>query len=373
MTIFLTLLKIIGWILLIALLLILLLLILLLFVPVTYQAVGSIHDQKVAGRARASWLFRLVNFHIRYEKNDMKMYLRLFGFRKWLMKSEEEDETKYDVSEAEKENSVNDDISKVETYNSAEDNTSELRTSSRQDLQRTNDSGEDGKSETKADDFGVDDMSEQRISSQNDSLEINHSEENSTSENTGSGEDNSVETDSAGRKNSTLTDKADKSDKPKDDNEISAEDESDSPKMDTIVQKIRRKWKSMTGKIKNIKKRIRKISRMLKDPVNKDAFSHIKRAVTGLLKCIMPSKLKLNVSYSTGSPDTTAQIFGILAMFPIGYTNRWNINPDFEAEEAYADGDMNIKGHFFIVQILILLLGVLFDKKCRRLYHKLKK
>jgi hypothetical protein len=313
MTIFLTLLKIIGWILLIALLLILLLLILLLFVPVTYQAVGSIHDQKVTGRARASWLFRLVNFHIRYEKNDMKMYLRLFGFRKWLMKSEEaepteEDETEYDVPEAEK------------------------------------------------DDFGINDTSEQHVSIWHDSQETNHSGE-----------------DSAGKKNSTLSDKAEKLKNPDNGIENSNEDESDFSKTDTIVQKIRRKRKSLTGKMNNIKKRIRKITRMLEDPVNKDAFSHIKRAVTGLLKCIMPSKLKLNVSYSTGSPDTTAQIFGILAMFPIGYTNRWNINPDFEAEAAYADGDMNIKGHFFIVQILILLLGVLFDKKCRRLYHKLKK
>jgi hypothetical protein len=278
--------------------------------------VGSIHNQKVTGHARASWLFRLVNFHIRYEKNDMSMYLRLFGFRKWLMKSEEEDlseedGTEYDVLESEDE-----------------------------------DSGEDGKSKAVADDFGVDDMSEQSVSIRLDSQETNHSGENSTSENP---------------------------DKPDDNSENYAEDESNAPKKDTIVQKIRRKWKSLTGKIKNINKRIRKISRMLEDPVNKDAFSHIKRAVTGLLKCIMPSKLKLNVSYSTGSPDTTAQIFGILTMFPIGYTNRWNINPDFEAEEAYADGEMNIKGHFFIVQILILLLGVLFDKKCRRLYHKLKK
>jgi hypothetical protein len=236
------------------------------------------------------------------------------------------------------------------------------------------DSGEDGKSKAEAYDFGVDDMSEQRVSNRLDLQETNHSVEKSTSENLDFGEDNSVETDGAGRDSSTLSDKVEeKSDKPDDDSENYAEDESNAPKKDTIVQKIRRKWKSLTGKIKNIQKRIRKISRMLEDPVNKDAFSHMKRAVTGLLKCIMPSKLKLNASYSTGSPDTTAQIFGILAMFPIGYTNRWNINPDFEAEEAYADGDMNIKGHFFIVQILILLLGVLFDKKCRRLYHKLKK
>jgi hypothetical protein len=295
------LLKIIGWILLIALLFVLLLLIVFLFVPVTYQVVGNIHDNKVTGHARASWLFRLVNFHILYEKNDMNMYLRLFGVRKWLMKSEEAEPS----------------------------------------------AGEDS---------GKDDTSELRASSQSVSQEANNSGEDGTSEKSEFGKDNGVEKETADS-----------------DSENSTEDESDSGKSDTIVQKIRRKWKSLTKKIKNIKKRIRKISRMLEDPVNKDAFSHIKRAVTGLLKCIMPSKLKLKVSYSTGSPDTTAQIFGILAMFPIGYTNRWNINPDFEAEEAYADGDMNIKGHFLIVQLLVLLLGVLFDKKCRRLYHKFKK
>jgi hypothetical protein len=229
------------------------------------------------------------------------MYLRLFGFRKWMMKSEEAKPS----------------------------------------------AGEDS---------GKDDTSELRASSQSVSQEANNSGEDSTSEKSEFGKDNSVEKETADS-----------------DSENSTEDESDSGKSDTIVQKIRRKWKSLTKKIKNIKKRIRKISRMLEDPVNKEAFSHIKRAVTGLLKCIMPSKLKLKVSYSTGSPDTTAQIFGILAMFPIGYTNRWNINPDFEAEEAYADGDMNIKGHFLIVQLLVLLLGVLFDKKCRRLYHKFKK
>jgi hypothetical protein len=155
--------------------------------------------------------------------------------------------------------------------------------------------------------------------------------------------------------------------------ENSVKDASDSPKKDTIVQKIRRKWKSLTEKIKNIKKRIRKISQMLEDPVNKDAISHLKRAVISLLKSIMPSKLKLKLSYSTGSPDTTAQVFGILAMFPIGYTNRWMIQPDFEADLAYADGDLDISGHFLVVRLLLVILGVVLDKKCRRLYRRLKR
>jgi hypothetical protein len=87
----------------------------------------------------------------------------------------------------------------------------------------------------------------------------------------------------------------------------------------------------------------------------------------------MPTKLSLNVTYSAGSPDVTAQVFGILAMFPVGYTNRWKIYPDFEAEEAYAEGNMDVRGHFLFIQILVPLLRVLFDKKCRRLYHQINR
>jgi hypothetical protein len=276
--------------------------------------VGSIHEKQIAGHVRVSWLFRLVNFHIWYEKNDTTMYLRLFGLRKWLMKSEQEDSS------------------------------------------------------------GKDDMSELHISNPNDSQEINHSEEDGTSGSPGFGNDNSVETDEPNWDSSALTDHAEETSNRSDDSgENYAKDESDAPKKDTIVQKILRKWKALTEKIKNIKKRIRKNSQMLEDPVNKDAINHLKRAVIGLLKCIMPSKLKLKLSYSTGSPDTTAQVFGMLAMFPIGYTNRWMIRPDFEADSAYADGDMDIRGHVLSVRVLVLLLGVLFDKKCRRLYRRLKK
>jgi hypothetical protein len=320
MTFFLTLLKIIGVILLAIILLVLFLLLCVLFAPVTYRAVGNIHEKQVDGHVRVSWLFRLVNFHIWYEKSDMKMYLRLFGFRKWLAETEGTDEP--------------DDFDISDKY-SESGSPHEQQTTEHPDM------------ETDSADNAVRDMSREKESHADKVVKDTSQEEQ----------------DSADKVVQNTTQEE----------ENSAEDESDSPKKDTIVQKIRRKWKSLTEKIKNIKKRIRKISQMLEDPVNKDAISHLKRAVISLLKSIMPSKLKLKLSYSTGSPDTTAQVFGILAMFPIGYTNRWMIQPDFEADLAYADGDLDISGHFLVVRLLLVILGVVLDKKCRRLYRRLKR
>lgn len=303
MTILLMILKIIGYILLVLLLLVLILLLLVLFCPVTYQAKGSIREQKLTGYARVSWLFRLMNVHVRYEESGMRIYLRIFGFPIRLQG--------YDKPEPE-------DKKAPEPASSAQRDIVPLHAAS---------TAERDALPAQKDDSG----------------------------NAGSPEDD------------TLQDKPDAS------ADFSKKDESDRPKKDTIVQKIRRIRNSLAAKIKNIKNTVHKISRILQDSANQEAFDHIKQTVFRLLKCIMPSKLKLDASYSTGSPDTTAQVFGILAMFPFGYTNRWKIFPDFEAEEAYADGELDIKGHFMIVRLLALLLGLLFDKKCRRLLRMLKR
>ena len=135
--------------------------------------------------------------------------------------------------------------------------------------------------------------------------------------------------------------------------------ESGSPKRDTI-SKIR-------DKIHNIKDTVQRIRAMANDTQNRAAVAHVKEEIIRLLKCVMPRKLLLNASYSTGAPDTTAQVFGILAMFPIGYQNRWNIYPDFEADAAYVDGETDIRGHIFFYKILAVGIRVIADKNIRRL------
>ena len=124
--------------------------------------------------------------------------------------------------------------------------------------------------------------------------------------------------------------------------------------------KGKEKIKRLTGKIK-------------KDDSCKEALNKIKTELINLLKAIMPYKLYLKAEFSTGSPDKTGMVLGILAMFPIGYRNKWKIRPDFEREEIYIDSEFDIKGHIFLYKILVIAIRVLVDKNCRKLYNEIRK
>ena len=132
---------------------------------------------------------------------------------------------------------------------------------------------------------------------------------------------------------------------------------------DTEREIKKEKIKRITGKIKKI----------LKDDSCKEALNKIKTELINLLKAIMPYKLYLKAEFSAGSPDKTGMVLGILAMFPIGYKNKWKIRPDFEREEIYIDSEFDIKGHIFLYKILVIAIQVLVDKNCRKLYNEMRK
>lgn len=131
--------------------------------------------------------------------------------------------------------------------------------------------------------------------------------------------------------------------------------------------------KQFKEKSEKIKTGIGKLKREYGDERNKAAFSHLKKELFIILKRICPRRLKLTMVYSTGSPDTTGISLGILACFPVGYTNRWRITPDFESENPYAKVSFDIKGHVIVISILAATLRILFDKNCRRLYNRISR
>lgn len=136
---------------------------------------------------------------------------------------------------------------------------------------------------------------------------------------------------------------------------------------------LRERWNSFCAKWKDLKHNIRKYKRTLEDPGSRAAVSHLKEEIIRLLKYVMPDKMKLQGSFSTGSPDTTGELLGILAMFPMGYQNRWKIYPDFESDVAYVEGDARLLGKIFVFQLVGILIRIWMDQDCRRLYHRLSK
>jgi hypothetical protein len=131
--------------------------------------------------------------------------------------------------------------------------------------------------------------------------------------------------------------------------------------------------KQFKEKSEKIKTGIGKLKREYGDERNKAAFSHLKKELFIILKRICPRRLKFTMVYSTGSPDTTGILLGILACFPVGYKNKWQITPDFESENPYAKGSFDIKGHVIVISILAATLRILFDKNCRRLYNRISR
>ena len=144
-----------------------------------------------------------------------------------------------------------------------------------------------------------------------------------------------------------------------------ASDAKEKPQKETSEEGIISKIKGMIERIKEVWPKIKKI---LTDEKNKEAVTHLKNEIIYLIKVLLPKKSKIDAAFSTGSPDTTGQAFGILACFPAMYQKNWRLLPDFESDELYLKGTISGKGRVYGYEIIGIILRIVFDKNCRRLY-----
>ncbi len=304
-----TILKVIGIILLVVLALILTALLCVLFVPVKYRAVGSFDNTDIRAKAHASWLFHLFALHIEYA-DETDGYIRLVFVKKELFADSLGDN--YEAFN----DDVMDDAAKTETEDKISENT-----------------GDEPKIPADESEHITDEQAEDECTART------HNEYRSVTD-----ENQHIKQQTKPTHKKTYKKPHKKSHK--------------------------KQFKDKSDKIKNC---IYKLKREYSDERNKAAFSHLKKELFIILKRICPRRLKLTMVYSTGSPDTTGISLGILACFPVGYTNRWRITPDFESEKPYAKGSFDIKGHMIVISILAATLRILFDKNCRRLYNRISR
>ncbi len=138
----------------------------------------------------------------------------------------------------------------------------------------------------------------------------------------------------------------------------------------SISQKVKRIWEKIKRALFNIKETAVKIKKLYMDPRNKLAFTKLKQSVAKFFRVLHPKKFQLKLKFSTGSPDTTGQLLGVIAMFPIGYRNGWNIVPDFTADAFYADAEFDVRGRVLGISLIKLACSIILDKNCKRLYNK---
>lgn len=312
-----TILKVIGIILLVVLALILAVVLCVLFVPVKYRAVGSFDNTDIRVKAHVSWILHLFALHIEYAR-EADGYIRLAFVKKKLFEDSDSDYEEYE-----------------------------------EESDYENDEYDEKPAES---DSGADNYETLYI----DSMDDDAKEEDKVSENTGNKPEIPAD------ESEHITDEQ------TEDESAAQTHQKTYKKRDKKLHKKSHK-KQFKDKSEKIKTGIDKLKREYSDERNKAAFSHLKKELFIILKRICPRRLRLTMVYSTGSPDTTGISLGILACFPVGYTNRWRITPDFESEKPYAKGSFDIKGHVIVISILAATLRILFDKNCRRLYNRISR
>ena len=302
MSIVLSILQIIGWILLIAFVLLLFVVFIVLFCPVRYLLEGEWLDEKWA-KAKIHWLLNL--FRVKVSYGDDLIYGEI-GIL-WKKKTFSVDLTK---KEENAEEDIEEEIGNV---------TSEIKEVAENTLKEA----------------------EEKIIGTETTEELR----GKTSET----QEDKLETEDLNATDETFADTSEE--------DQNATDE----KVESIISKIK-------GIIERIREVYGKVKKILSDEKNQAAVAHIKNEIVYLIKILLPKKSKIDAVFSTGSPDTTGQLFGVLACFPAMYYKDWKLLPDFEADEAYFKGSFWGKGRVYGYQIVGIILRNIFDKNCRRLY-----
>lgn len=402
MSIVLSVLQVIGWILLAVLLLVAAVLLIVLFCPVQYLIEGEFLEEKWA-KLHVHWLLHLIRAKVSYGDDliygEVHAFWKKMTFSYDLTKKEEPDDFHEDELE-EALRSLEDDEDEEESFDQ-ECGTEELKevfTKDENALRDAKDAVSDKKEENAFGDIEevFSDGIEENSVSDKKKIYSEEAEEKEISAQLSDSKEKVIGTESAeelrgeisdsvnaenmsdmknqeGLQDNSENNKSEKksNDSENTDNQEMEEDFSDEEELlteekESIISKIK-------GIIERIKEVYPKMKMILNDEKNHAAVKHLKDEVVYLIKIFLPKKSKIDVVFSTGSPDTTGQLFGILACFPAMYQQDWKLLPDFEADEPYVKGTFWAKGRLAAYQFVGIVLRILFDKNCRRLYTMINK
>lgn len=140
-------------------------------------------------------------------------------------------------------------------------------------------------------------------------------------------------------------------------------------KVKRFIKNLSNRIKSLFKKAKDIKETILNVIRFLNSDEFKRNFAFIKGQVSKLFKHIMPRKHNIKLNIGTGSPDTTGEILGGIAIFMAFTGMNISVLPDFENEVFR--GEVYLKGRIRLFNILVIGLKTYFNKDLKTMFNKI--
>ncbi len=363
-------LKIIGIILLAIIGIALLIVILILFVPIRYKIQAHRYDDTMA-KVNVSWLLSAIRFTLEYNGAEVDTKIRILGFdgSKFINgDTKQEDIIDYTNEEEKTEPKME---PKACDTDALDENKSDNVSNNTNGIDKSDDTNKDNDIDTK------------------DST----NKDNDIDTKDGTNKDNDIDTEDGTNKDNGI----DKEDSTNKDNGIDTEDSTNQSDISSSkeqkkkntrkpknifsrlvfkAKKIYHKFKTWCKKLMNmlkkaddIKTKLLALAEFIDSREFKDNFAFAKVQLGRLFKHIMPLKHRIKLEFGTGSPDTTGEILGALAVIMALTGMNIQVMPDFD--NAIFRGEIYMKGRIRLFNILIIVLKVYFNKELRRVADKL--
>ena len=318
-------LKIIG----IILLTVLVLCLLVLFFPVTYSVKGQFHGNNYKISVRCGWLFHFLHFGGKFTNNQNIAKIRILGVPINLLKDKQKPKKEKYPGKDKKKKEVKKQKAVTEQEEKQQKNFTEEKQKSREEKQGTSPEKNSGIQETE------------------------HTQRKDSKE-----EDRSRKSEDRNQKKRTK--------------KSMAEWIKDFlRKVLSVIKQMKEKIKKGFHDLQGTFHKIKEMKNFISANTTKEAYRYGKRMIIKLLRHIFPRRIKAELHFGFEQPDATGKMLGymgmIFAMLNVN-TKRISVIPDFD--EKVMEGNIKLKGHFFISVVLVDVLRFYFKKEIHDIIKK---
>lgn len=134
--------------------------------------------------------------------------------------------------------------------------------------------------------------------------------------------------------------------------------------------KLKCTFKRFCDKIKRIRKKYKRLRKFAEDERTKTAFQLIRDQLFSVFLTLLPRKAEGWIHFGTEDPALTGEILGAVSIFYPVFMDTVKITPDFE--KAILEGDLSVRGRFYIITAVRAAWKLFRDKNVRWTYRTLK-
>lgn len=368
-------LPVLGIILLVLLCVIIVFLLLVLFFPVNYKIFGKKDTEDFTLSAKVNWLSGL--FRIRYAYPEPgRLTVKILWFmlydsgtvdRKEKATDKEKDKAKKKTKDKGKDK----DNSNDKAEDKAEDKTKDITKDKAKDKTKAISQKQSEDRPDIVSQAAADNMEDAENIENIENIASTHDTNNADSTDNADNEDYTDNINNTDNTKASRSSDASRKEQSQESSENQAgEDGQGSNRVSEKIEKIKFTICSTYDKIKKIWENITYYVFLLQEEETHLLFSHVMKRVRRILGNIRPRKLRVNILFGTGAPDTTGYAFGVYGMFSPVLGPGVIVTPDFE--RAVLEGDFYATGTITSVVLVWHFLKVIIDKKFWRFIDKLK-